>query len=433
MLFILVLLCAYFSVATLTETYPEGADAAEAIAAQLTDTLAGPVAAAAGDTGADAAFTERLARLLGQRDLEVTVAAGSPREVRAAFEKLLAEGRTPVRIFTTREAHATVARIQGNLLGLEDVPLVAPPSHTWPTFLKTNNLLNVANQIAVMAIVAAGMTMVIITGGIDLSVGSLIALSTVVTAWLVRRNGGVDASTATLMAASLGGIAICASFGSFSGLMITRFELPPFIATLAIMLVARGFAYILSEGRPIYEFPERFTWLGRGSIGPGIPAAVALMLVIYALAWVLMSKTRLGRHIYAVGGNPESARLSGIPNRRVLMFVYTATGALAGLGGIVMASQLKGGAGTYAPMYELYIVAAAVVGGTSLSGGEGRIPGTLIGAFIIAVIQNGMNLTNVESYTQNVVLGFVILGAVLLDRLKKRGLALRWLRRAQPV
>ena len=165
MLFILVLLCAYFSVATLTETYPEGADAAEAIAAQLTDTLAGPVAAAAGDTGADAAFTERLARLLGQRDLEVTVAAGSPREVRAAFEKLLAEGKTPVRIFTTREAHATVARIQGNLLGLEDVPLVAPPSHTWPTFLKTNNLLNVANQIAVMAIVAAGMSAPAARGG----------------------------------------------------------------------------------------------------------------------------------------------------------------------------------------------------------------------------------------------------------------------------
>ena len=176
------------------------------------------------------------------------------------------------------------------------------------------------------------------------------------------------------------------------------------------MLVARGFAYILSEGRPIYEFPQRFTWLGRGSIGFGIPAAVALMAVIYALAWLLMGGTRLGRNIYAVGGNPESARLSGIPNRRVLMFVYTVTGALAGLGGVVMASQLKGGAGTYAPMYELYIIASVVVGGTSLAGGQGRIPGTLIGAFIIAVIQNGMNLTNVESYTQNVVLGFVILG-----------------------
>lgn len=428
MFFILLLLCAWFSFATLTETYPQGAEAAEAIVSQL-ETVAGPVVAAAGETETDTAFAQRLAELLEGRNTEVTVASGSPRAVRAALEEFLDAGKIPSHILTTSEAHATITRIKDNIPALESVPVILPPSYTWPTFLKTDNLLNVANQIAVMAIVAVGMTMVIITAGIDLSVGSLIALSTVVTAWLVRRYGGVEASTAVLIAASLGGIAACACFGSFSGFMITRFDLPPFIATLAIMLVARGFAYILSEGRPIYEFPQRFTWLGRGSIGFGIPAAVALMAVIYALAWLLMGGTRLGRNIYAVGGNPESARLSGIPNRRVLMFVYTATGALAGLGGVVMASQLKGGAGTYAPMYELYIIASVVVGGTSLAGGQGRIPGTLIGAFIIAVIQNGMNLTNVESYTQNVVLGFVILGAVLLDGLKRKGFGIRWLHR----
>ncbi|MFO7974259.1 MAG: ABC transporter permease [Candidatus Hydrogenedentota bacterium] len=369
--------------------------------------------------------------MLEARAVDITIASGEPPAIRGALEKLLDQDQSPSHIFTTSESYATIVRIKANIPALESVPVIPPPSHTWPTFLKTDNLLNVANQIAVMAIVAVGMTMVIITAGIDLSVGSLIALSTVVTAWLVRRYGGVDASTAVLIAASLGGMAVCACFGGFSGLMITRFDLPPFIATLAIMLVARGFAYIISEGRPIYEFPDRFTWLGRGSIGFGIPAAVALMGLIYALAWVVMSRTRLGRHIYAVGGNPESARLSGIPNRRVLMFVYTATGALAGLGGVVMASQLKGGAGTYAPMYELYIIASVVVGGTSLSGGQGRILNTLIGAFIIAVIQNGMNLTNVESYTQNVVLGFVILGAVLLDGLKRKGFGMRWFRRAQ--
>lgn len=430
MFFILLLLCAFFSFATLTETYPEGAEAARAIVSRL-GAIEGPLVAAAGGTDTETAFTRELTRLLEARNADITVAAGEPPAIRSALAKTLAEGHVPSHILTTSESYATVVRIKNNVPGLDSVQVVPPPSYTWPTFLKTDNLLNVANQIAVMAIVAAGMTMVIITAGIDLSVGSLIALSTVVTAWLVRRYGGVDASNAVLIAASLGGIAACACFGSFSGLMITRFDLPPFIATLAIMLVARGFAYIISEGRPIYAFPQRFTWLGRGDIGFGIPAAVALMAVIYILAWILMTRTRLGRNIYAVGGNPESARLSGIPNRRVLMFVYTATGALAGLGGVLMASQLKGGAGTYAPMYELYIIASVVVGGTSLAGGQGRIPGTLIGAFIIAVIQNGMNLTNVESYTQNVVLGFVILGAVLLDGLKRKGFGIRWLKKAQ--
>ncbi len=429
MFFILLLLCAFFSFATLTESYPEGAAAAEVVAARL-DPASELVAAAVSASSSDTAFAARLTMLLEARGIPLAVVSGNPREIRAGLENLLEQQTVPVQILTTSDAYATVSRVKDNVPGLEAVPVSQPPSHTWPTFLKTDNLLNVANQITVMAIVAAGMTMVIITGGIDLSVGSLIALSTVVTAWLIRRSGGVDATTAALIACSLGGIAACACFGSFSGFMITRFELPPFIATLAIMLVARGFAYIISEGRPIYEIPARFTWLGRGTIGFGIPAAVVLMGAIYAIAGLLMSGTRLGRHIYAVGGNPESARLSGIPNRRVLLFVYTLTGALAGLGGVVMASQLRGGAGTYAPMYELYIIAAVVVGGTSLSGGQGRIAGTLIGAFIIAVIQNGMNLTNVESYTQNVVLGFVILGAVLLDRLKQKGFGMRWLRRA---
>jgi ribose transport system permease protein len=150
------------------------------------------------------------------------------------------------------------------------------------------------------------------------------------------------------------------------------------------------------------------------------------MLALYAAAHLVMSRTALGRHVYAVGGNPEAARLAGVRVKGVLMFAYVLCGALAGLGGVVTASQLKSGAPTYGLMYELYVIAAVVVGGTSLSGGEGRILGTLIGAFIIAVIQNGMNLTNVESYTQKVVLGLVILGAVLLDRLKQRGW--RWVR-----
>jgi ribose transport system permease protein len=221
--------------------------------------------------------------------------------------------------------------------------------------------------------------------------------------------------------ASLVAVIICGLVGAFSGLMITRFRIPPFIATLAMMQVAAGLAYIISRGLPIYHVPAGFVTLGRGSEPLfGIPYAVILMALLYIMAHILMSRTTLGRYIYAVGGNEEAARLAGIRVKRILLFVYALCGMLAGLGGVIMASQLKSGAPTYGVTYELYVIAAVVVGGTSLSGGEGRILGTLIGAFIIAVIQNGMNLTNVESYTQKVVLGLVILAAVLLDRIKQQ-------------
>jgi ribose transport system permease protein len=202
--------------------------------------------------------------------------------------------------------------------------------------------------------------------------------------------------------------------------MITRFDIPPFIVTLAMMLVGSGLAYILAKGQSVYQIPDSFVWLGRGADLFNLPNAVVLMLVLYALAHLLMSRMKLGRYIYAVGGNREAARLSGVPVRRVLMFAYVAGALLAGVGGVIIASQLKSGSPTYGNMYELYVIAAVVVGGTSLSGGEGKMFGTLIGAFTIAVIQNGMNLTNVESYTQKVVLGLVILGAVLLDKMRRR-------------
>jgi ribose transport system permease protein len=215
-------------------------------------------------------------------------------------------------------------------------------------------------------------------------------------------------------------VLVCALIGALSGATVTVFKIPPFIATLAVMQVASGLAFILAKGQSIYEVPESFTWLGR-SVGVfSVPHAVLLMAVIYLGTHLLMSRTVLGRQIYAVGGNTEAARLSGVRVGWVLLFAYTFCGALAGLGGVLLASQLKSGSPTYGQSYELYVIAAVVVGGTSLSGGQGRIFGTLIGTLIIAVIQNGMNLTGVESYTQKVVLGLVILGAVLLDRLKKR-------------
>ena len=263
--------------------------------------------------------------------------------------------------------------------------------------------------------------MVIITGGIDLSVGSLIALSAVASTLLIAHVAGAEhAGAAGMIWSCAAGIAVCAMLGLFSGLMITLFAIPPFIVTLAMMLVGSGLAYLLSKGESIYQVPETFIWLGRGAAFRGIPNSVLLMLVLYIIAHVVMSRMALGRYIYAIGGNREAARLSGAPVVPVLLIVYTLSGLLAGLGGIVTASQLKSGSPNYGQMYELYVIAAVVVGGTSLAGGEGKIFGTLIGAFIIAAIQNGMNLTGVESYTQKVVLGLVILGAVLFDRLKHK-------------
>jgi ribose transport system permease protein len=287
--------------------------------------------------------------------------------------------------------------------------------------LKSENLLNIANQIAVIAIVAIGMTIVIITGGIDLSVGSLIALSAVLAARFIRDYAGaLHATTLGMTAACVVAVLLCGLVGFFSGGMVTLCDIPPFIVTLAMMLVASGLAYLLAQGQSIYQAPDSFVWLGRGANFLGIPNAVLLMLALYAAAHVLMSRMKLGRYIYAVGGNREAARLSGVPVHGVLLFAYAVSGVLAGLGGVVTASQLKSGSPTYGAMYELYVIAAVVVGGTSLSGGEGKMLGTLIGAFTIAVIQNGMNLTNVESYTQKVVLGLVILAAVVLDTLRHR-------------
>jgi ribose transport system permease protein len=218
-----------------------------------------------------------------------------------------------------------------------------------------------------------------------------------------------------MTACALSAIACTGAVGALTGSVITRFQVPPFIATLSAMLVASGAAFLLANGQSIHQIPDSFVALGRNTGVFGIPHAVLLVVVLYAAAHVLMTRRRLGRHVLAVGGNPEAARLAGVPVRRVILSAYVASGLLAGLGGVVMASQLKSGSPTYGTMYELYVIAAVVVGGTSLRGGEGSVLGTLLGALTIAVIQNGMNLLNVESYTQKVILGVVILAAVLAD------------------
>ncbi|MCB2211613.1 ABC transporter permease [bacterium] len=426
MVLVLLLLVVLFSVLTVSEQHPAGDAAARALLDELPAAQpSGPVFVTGRTTAEDSAFvTATIAGLREHGWTEPQTVYGSPSEIRAVIDHSGGVETGTITVLTTQPMRATVRAIVNDLAPGSTV--LVPPSRRYPTFLLADNLRNIANQISVIAIVAVGMTMVIITAGIDLSVGSLIALAAVIGAWLIGLMGGTDAGAGAMIVGSLGAIVLSGLVGAFSGAMITGFRIPPFIATLAMMQVASGLAYILSQGRPIYQLPESYVGLGRGAEPLlGIPWAVLLMLLLYVIAHFVMSRTVYGRAIYAVGGNEEAARLAGIRVKRVLLSVYVVSGALAGLGGIVMASQLKSGAPTYGLMYELYVIAAVVVGGTSLAGGEGRIFGTLIGAFIIAVIQNGMNLTNVESYTQKVVLGLVILAAVLLDRLKHQGWRLR--------
>lgn len=418
-------LCLYFTIATYRPDYPTGAEAAAAVEPELVGAVrpGSRVAVVSREDESESAFATELVARLGARGFsDVLVARGDPPTVRSALEKAAREGPAIAAVAATRACAewAIWEPLRESDPSLSDLRVVTPSGRWRSAFLSPANLRNIADQIAVIAIIAAGMTLVILTGGIDLSVGSLVALSAVVTAWLVGRWGGAAAGPTALAGAAAVSVAACGAIGAFSGLMVVGCRIPPFIATLAMMQVASGIAFIVARGESIYDVPESFVWLGRGVFALGIPNAVVLMGAVYAVAHWLMRRSVGGRRIYAVGGNAEAARLSGVPVARVLLTVYVLCGLMAGVGGVVTASQLKAGAPTYGVMYELYVIAAVVVGGTSLSGGEGRVLGTLVGAFLIAVIRNGMNLVGVESYTQKVVLGSVILAAVLLDQWRRR-------------
>ena len=287
-------------------------------------------------------------------------------------------------------------------------------------FTRPENLVNVARQISFEALIAFGVTLVIITGGIDLSVGSLVALTGVVAAVVMREMGGASA-TGTIAAGLMSGVAVGAAFGTFSGLIITRFRLPPFIVTLAGMLVARGFAFIFCKGQPIAEgMPEVFFWLGQGYVaeaylGRWLPVPVLLMVVGFGAIHLLLSRTVFGRSVIAVGSNEEAARLSGIAVRWTRLTAYVLTGSLCGLVGVIHTAKLRVADPKVGEMWELNVIAAVVVGGTSLFGGRGSIPGTLVGALIIGVLNNSLNLMQVQLFWQKVVLGTVILLAAMLD------------------
>jgi ribose transport system permease protein len=279
-----------------------------------------------------------------------------------------------------------------------------------PNFLSLSNGLNVARAISVNAILAAGMTLVILTAGIDLSVGSVVALSGVASV-LLWTNG-----VPTLFAV-LGGILVGALVGVVNGGLIAYLGLPAFIVTLGALTYVRGLSYSLTNAQPLIAEGLGFRGLGNGAVA-NVPAPVIVMVVIYALLWFVLERTKFGRHIYAVGGNAEAARLAGIKVRWVLVRVYVIMGACAGLAGVIFAARVESGQPRAGEGYELDAIAAVVLGGTSLMGGRGRLSGTLIGALIIGVLSNGLVLMNVPFFWQLVIKGLVIVIAVAIDGLK---------------
>ncbi len=284
---------------------------------------------------------------------------------------------------------------------------------TRSTFLTQNNVFNILRQNASNLFLATGMTMVIILGGIDLSVGSVIALSGCVAAGCVV-NMGLPEVAAFLIAILIG-----AAVGMFNGVVICKTNIPPFIVTLASMNITKGIALVYTQGAPIRCMTDAFKFPGAGYIGP-IPTPVILMLIIFVIAVMLVNRTHFGRHIYAVGGNAQAASFSGINVQKVKFWVYTFTGIMAGIAGVGIASRLYSGQPRSGEGAEMDAIAAVVVGGTSMSGGSGRLGGTLIGVLIIGVLNNGLNLMGVDSNWQYIVKGFVILLAVYVDFIRNR-------------
>lgn len=281
-------------------------------------------------------------------------------------------------------------------------------------FLTVDNLLNVMRQASINALIAFGMTLVILLGGIDLSAGSVLALSSVIIATLL--SAGTPAIVATLAGLVAGGL-----MGFANGLVISKGKVAPFIATLGSMTVLRGLALVVSNGSPISSFnSDFFSLLGGGYVARLVPIPVVLMLVMFGVFWVLLRKTVFGRHIYATGGNAESAKLSGVKVDRIQLWVYTIAGVMSALAGVVLTSRLNSAQPTAGTGYELDAIAAVVLGGTSLTGGRGWIFGTLVGALLIGVLNNGLNLLDVSSFYQQVIKGIVILLAVLIDRGNKK-------------
>ncbi|MCX6132340.1 MAG: ABC transporter permease [Ignavibacteriales bacterium] len=288
-------------------------------------------------------------------------------------------------------------------------------------FLTADNLLNILRNISMQGVIAFGMTMVIISGEIDLSVGSAVAFAACLTAFLTQKLGGEWASLPISFAITVSivvTLGIGFLFGAFTGFMRNRYQVPSFITTLALMTGLSGAAELITNGFPLTPFPAWYNFIGGGYV-LGIPFPAILFLLTFAVLQFLMNYTSFGRSVYAVGGNAEAARLSGINVRRVKTMVFGITAFLAALSGVMVSSEIMSGTATTAKGWELDVIAAVIIGGTSFLGGVGRIWGTLIGVVFLGVMMNGMTLLNVSEYWQHVARGTIILVAVLLNLLQK--------------
>lgn len=296
-----------------------------------------------------------------------------------------------------------------------------------PYFLTSKNLINLTSQMSINALLATGLTYVIILGGIDISVGSVAALAGIVSAkvgLILVENMNIQLSLVVLI---LSGLIVGGLCGLINGIMITKFRVVPMITTLAMLTIARGLSYVVTDGKPVYGLSNDFAWLGAGRLittegNPNgiIPVITIFTIIVVIIMHVLLSKTVFGRHVYAVGSNANVAHLSGINVNKVTLVSYILCSAMAGLGGVCIASKLQNGQPAAALGYEMFAIAATVLGGTSLIGGSGSVGRAMYGVAIIAVINNGMNLMQISSYWQKVVIGVIILLAVILDMAQKK-------------
>ncbi|WP_394871597.1 ABC transporter permease subunit [Clostridium perfringens] len=281
-----------------------------------------------------------------------------------------------------------------------------------PNFLSVSNITNVFTQVSVNAIIAIGMTFVILTGGIDLSVGSTLAISGAVGASIVKSTRNVFLA---IIVAAVIGIAV----GLINGLLVSKGKLQAFIVTLATMTIFRGATLVFTDGTPISKLPEAFVKIGNGKLG-FMPIPVIITIIIAIIAVYALSQTRFGRYLYALGGNEDASRLSGINTDKIKTLVYVVSGFASAITGVIITSRIGSASPNAGTGFELDAIAAVVIGGTSLAGGEGTITGTLIGALIIGVLNNGLNLMNVSPFYQSIVKGLVILIAVLLDKKSRK-------------
>lgn len=290
-------------------------------------------------------------------------------------------------------------------------------------FLSADNMWNILRQVSINMCLSVGMTLVIITAGIDLSVGAILAFSGAIAAGLIKYGielGVLDTWVGfTVFGAVLAALICGAALGFFNGWVITKFTVPPFVATLAMLTMARGMSYLYTDGKPISNLGADFEYIGSAWL-LGIPLPVWISAVVVAVFVLITKKTALGRFIYAIGGNEKAAFLSGIPVKKVKMIVYALSGAMAALGGVLVTSRLNSAQPNAGMSYELDAIAAIVIGGTSLSGGKGTIMGTVLGVLLIGVLNNGLVLLNVSPFWQQVVKGMVILLAFIVDKSNKK-------------